>query len=80
MISILPAADARALQDPTELPMPHPWKDEFHASVARKDPECMRRAIANGMPINKHVFTFPGNFTPLHYAVDQGAGPPWSRC
>lgn len=50
------------------------WRDDFHTAVGNKAADAMRRSVANGLPVNEHVFK--GNtYTPLHYAVDEGGGP-----
>jgi len=57
--------------------MAEAWKDDFHTAIAQKNADAMRRAIANGLPINEHVlapFGEGNEFTPLHYAVDKSGG------
>jgi ankyrin repeat protein len=51
------------------------WKKDFHSAIANKNADAMRRAIASGLPLNERVLGFKNEFTPLHYAVDQGGGP-----
>ena len=58
--------------------MAEAWKTEFHKAIAQKNPDAMRQAIANGLPINERVLAPAGSvneFTPLHYAVDNDGGP-----
>jgi hypothetical protein len=50
------------------------WQNYFHSAVVTKNAEAMRRAIANGLPINQHVLGFSNEFTPLHYAIHEGGG------
>lgn len=51
------------------------WKDDFHSAITNKNADAMRRAIANGLPINDRILGLNNEFTPLHYAVDQGGDP-----
>ena len=48
------------------------WQKDFHFAVVNKNADAMRRAIANGLPINKHVLGFSNEFSPLHYAIHEG--------
>ena len=50
------------------------WQSDFHSAVATKDADAMRRAAADGLPINEHVLGFSNEFTPLHYAIHEGGG------
>ncbi len=50
------------------------WQNDFHSAVATKNATAMRRAIASGMPINKHVLGFSNEFAPPHYAIHEGGG------
>lgn len=52
------------------------WKDDFHSAISAKNADAMRRAIANGLPINERVLGFNNEFTPLHYAIDQCGSSP----
>ena len=51
------------------------WERDFHSAIANKNPDAMRRAIANGLPINEHCVGFENEFTPLLYAIDQNPDP-----
>ena len=50
------------------------WQNDFHSAVATKNVATMRRAIASGMPIDKHILGFSNEFTPLHYAIYESDG------
>ena len=41
------------------------WQHDFHYAVAHKNADAMRRAIANGLPIDKHVLGYSNEFNPL---------------
>jgi cell wall assembly regulator SMI1 len=51
------------------------WENDFHTAIANKEPAAMRRAIANGLPINEYVVGYENQYTPLLYAVDHNGGP-----
>ena len=51
------------------------WERNFHSAIANQNPDAMREAIANGLPINEYVVGFRNENTPLQYAVDQHGGP-----
>ena len=51
------------------------WGHDFHSAIAQKNADAMRRAIANGLPINEHCVGFENEFTPLQYAIDQNPDP-----
>ena len=32
--------------------MSEPWRDSFHSAVGNKNPEAMKRAVSEGMPLD----------------------------
>ena len=51
------------------------WERNFHSAIANQNPDAMREAIANGLPINEFVVGFRNENTPLQYAVNEDCGP-----
>ena len=51
------------------------WKNDFHSAIANQNANAMRKAIANGLPINKYIAGLNNENTPLQYAVEQHGGP-----
>lgn len=54
--------------------MDEAWRSDFHAAIANRKAEAMRRALAGGMPINRYVLGYENKYTPLLYAVNEDGG------